>query len=72
MSEKPGKDDVIRDLIAFFEDGLNLDQLGTTDWLVQGDWDADDFIFAVLKLKRELTLRDGPDALAGVTHGRSE
>lgn len=59
MSEKPTKDYVIRDLIAFFEDSLKEDAVGVGDWLVQGDWDADDFVAAVRKLKRELSLRDG-------------
>jgi hypothetical protein len=58
MSEKPHKDDVIRELIAFFEDGMQLDPRGLGDWLAQGDWDSDDFIAAVQKLKRELSLRE--------------
>ena len=58
MGEKPTKDFVIRDLIAFFEDSLKEDPVGVGDWLVQGDWDSDDFIAAVGKLKRELALRD--------------
>lgn len=54
---KPTKDDILKDLIEFFLDEFSNDPKGIGDWLAQGDWDADEFIAAVHKLKRELTLR---------------
>jgi hypothetical protein len=55
---RPSKDEIIRDLIQFFLDDLNDDPIGVGDWLVQGDWDSDEFIEAVHKLKKDLALRD--------------
>jgi hypothetical protein len=58
MMAKPSKDEIIKDLIEFFLDDLREDAVGVGDWLIQGDWDADEFIGAVHKLKSELALRD--------------
>lgn len=55
---KPTKDEIIKDLIEFFLDDLREDAAGVGDWLIQGDWDADEFIGAVYKLKSELRLWD--------------
>ncbi len=55
---KPTKDDVLKDLIEFFLEEESNDPKGVLDWLVQGDWDANDFIAAVQKLKTELALRE--------------
>ncbi len=54
---KPGKDEILKDLIEFFLEELREDGMGVLDWLVQGDWDADEFIEGVNKLKSELALR---------------
>lgn len=59
---KPTKDDVIRDLIEFFNEGFDNDPDGVTDWLIQGDWDADEFILALKTLKHALTLPSPADA----------
>jgi hypothetical protein len=55
---RPGKDELIRDLIQFFLDDLADDPMGVGDWLVQGEWDADEFIDGVKDLKTKLALRD--------------
>lgn len=55
---KPGKDEILKDLIEFFLDGLAEDPLGVQDWLVQGDWDATEFVEGVKYLKHAMTLRD--------------
>ena len=54
----PTKDDVLKDLIEFFLEEESNDPKGVLDWLVQGNWDANDFMAAVQKLKTELALRD--------------
>ncbi|WP_024516882.1 hypothetical protein [Bradyrhizobium sp. Tv2a-2] len=54
------RDDVLKELICFFEDAFKIDPLGTSDFIVQGDHDADEFFAAVQRVKKELTLRDGP------------
>jgi len=55
---RPSKDEIVRDLIQFFLDDFGDDPIGVNDWLVQGDWDSDEFIEGVQKLKKELALRD--------------
>lgn len=56
------KDELIGELIEFFNDELRRDRAGTEDWIAQGDRDAAEFIAAVEKLKRELSLRDSASA----------
>lgn len=55
---KPTKDEILKDLIQFFLDELSIDPLGVQDWLVQGDWDSDEFIAGVQRLAKQITLRD--------------
>lgn len=57
MNAKPTKDYVIRDLIEFFlqEHDNNPDEI--EDWVAQGDFDCDEFVASVRKLKSELELR---------------
>jgi hypothetical protein len=55
---KPGKDDILKDLLSFFFDELDNDPKEVGDWLAQGDWDVDEFIAAARKLKADLALRD--------------
>lgn len=55
---KPGKDDILRDLLSFFFEEFENDPTGVFDWLVQGDWDADEFIESARKLKSDMRLRD--------------
>jgi len=57
-ARQPGKDQVLSELIDFFNDELKRDRAGTEDWIAQGKWDVAAFISAVAKLKRELALRD--------------
>jgi len=54
---KPTKDDVLKDLIEFFLEEESNDPKGVLDWLVQGQWDANEFVAAVHKLQKELALR---------------
>lgn len=54
----PTKDEILKDLIRFFLDELSSDPVGVGDWLVQGDWDADEFIAGVHKLAKQRELRD--------------
>ena len=55
---KPGKDDILKDLLSFFFEEVNNDPLGVQDWLIQGDWDANEFLEAAHKLKSDMSLRD--------------
>lgn len=54
------RDDVLKELIGFFDCELARDPKGVKDWLAQGDHDADKFIEAVSRVDKELSLRDGP------------
>jgi hypothetical protein len=51
---KPGKDDVLKDLIEFFLEELDNNPKEIQDWLIQGDWDAIEFVEAVRKLRAEI------------------
>jgi hypothetical protein len=55
------RDDVLKELIGFFDCELARDPKGVKDWLAQGDYDADEFIKAVTRVDTELSLRDGPE-----------
>lgn len=59
------RDDVLRELIGFFDCELARDPAGTRDWLAQGDYDVDVFIKAVGQVDKELSLRDGPPVTNG-------
>jgi hypothetical protein len=56
------RDEVLRELISFFDCELAKDPAGVKDWLAQGDYDCDEFIKAVGQVDKELSLRDGPES----------
>ena len=54
------RDDVLKELIGFFDCELARDPAGVKDWLAQGHYDYDEFIKAVGQVDKELSIRDGP------------
>lgn len=43
------REQVSKELAAFFRDGLEEDALGVYDWLAQGDFDIDEFLAALAR-----------------------